>query len=473
MLQLVSFKKLNCQWSKIPVSYRGGLILAIPAVCIIAILVAWSELRQDVIAAHREIDRSESTLIETNSLLQLISSAETGVQSYVITKQANFLEPYNKAVIDLADCLEKLEDLQQNTPRQEDVREITTLVEEELDLLAEILALTQTQNAAPDVNVLLNQSKNKINRIGIITNAFRAEAREILSTRRHNLFDIRETTNIAFWSAAVVSLLSFLAALYLFNLLERELNNKQEDLRSRASELTDLNYVLATTNNTLEESNLELDRFCYIVSHDLKAPLRGIRNLSDWIEEDLADKLTKDNQKYFHLQRERIGRMENLIDGLLQYARVGRKDVTVETVDVRQLLSEVIDSIAPPPEFTIAISDQMPIITTQRLYLEQVFSNLISNGIKHHPRLDGKIAISVREQESFYEFTIADDGAGIAPMAQKRVFDIFSTLDRGENKSNTGVGLAIVKKIVEERGGKITLESEEGKGASFCFQWIK
>ena len=97
--------------------------------------------------------------------------------------------------------------------------------------------------------------------------------------------------------------------------------------------------------------------------------------------------------------------------------------------------------------------------------------DVCQNGIKHHPRLDGKITISVREQEYGYEFTVADDGAGIAPMAQKRVFDIFNTLNK--NKSNTGVGLAIVKKIVEERGGKITLESKVRKGSSFCFQWIK
>lgn len=262
-----------------------------------------------------------------------------------------------------------------------------------------------------------------------------------------------------------------MAALYLFNLLERELNNKQQSLRSRAVELADVNQVLATTNNTLAERNLELDRFSHIVSHDLKAPLRGIRNLSEWIEEDLADKLTEDIQNHLRLQRERILRMENLIDGLLQYARVGRQNAPIETVDVRELLEEVIDSINPPANFEIAI-DKMPIITTQRLFLEQVFSNLISNGIKHHPRLDGKVTISVREQERFYEFSVADNGAGIAPMAQSKIFDVFHTLNRADSR-NTGVGLAIVKKIVEERGGKITVESEVGKGTTFLFQWIK
>lgn len=229
-----------------------------------------------------------------------------------------------------------------------------------------------------------------------------------MNARRQKLFSLRETTNLAFWSAAIISFLSFSAALYLFKLLEKELNNKQQNLRSRAKELVDLNSVLATTNSTLAERNLELDRFSHIVSHDLKAPLRGISNLSTWIEEDLDDneedlddKLTEDTRNYLHLQRERISRMENLIDGLLQYARVGRQNTSAETVDVRQLLEEVIDSINPPSNFAIEVKDKMPIISTQRLFLEQVFSNLISNGIKHHPRPDGKITISVRETRKF------------------------------------------------------------------------
>ena len=466
-----SLKKLNRCWSNIPISYRGGIILTIPAICIIAILIAWNELRQNAIAVHQEIDRSETTLVETNNLLQQLSSAETGVRGYVITNQSDFLKPYNLAVANVPNCLEKLKDLHKNTVQHQDVQKIATLIEQELALLAQIIDSTQSEITSLGANNPLTQSQQKISEVENTANAFIFQEQNNLRQQRQELFEVREQSNLAFGSTAVISLFSFLAALYLFNLLEQELYSKQQILRSRAVELADLNQVLATTNHTLKERNLELDRFSHVVSHDLKAPLRGISNLSDWIEEELADKLTEDAQKYLYLQRERIGRMENLIDGLLKYAKVGKQNVTVETVDVRQLLAEVIDSIAPPSEFAIAITDKMPVIVTQRLYLEQVFSNLISNGIKHHPRLDGKITISVREQEHFYEFTVADDGAGIAPMAQKKVFDIFNTLNK--NKSNTGVGLAIVKKIVEERGGKISLESEVGKGASFRFQWIR
>ena len=472
MPRFFSLKELNRQWSKISISYRGGLILAIPAICTIAILVTWDELRQDAIAVHREIDRSESTLIETNNLLQSLTSAETGIRGYVITNQDNFLEAYTQATIDLPKSLEKLKDLQLDTPQQRNVQKIATLAEQELILLSQTLNKTRSQINPAEINNILTQSQRNISEIRATVDAFRAEEWEALNSQRQKLFDVRDTTNFAFLSAAVVSLLSFLAALCLFNLLERELNARQQSLQLRAEELANVNRVLATTNNTLAERNLELDRFSHIVSHDLKAPLRGIRNLSEWIEED-ADKLSEDTRKYLYLQRERIAKMENLIDGLLQYARVGKRNAPIETVDVRQLIEEVIDLINPPPNFTLAIQDKMPIITTQRLFLEQVFSNLIGNGIKHHPRSDGKIIISVREQAYFYEFAIADDGAGIAPFAQKKIFEIFHTLNKQDGKSNTGIGLAIVKKIIEERGGTIAVESEVGSGTTFRFQWIK
>ena len=464
-------KELNHFWSRIPVSYRGGIILAIPAICTIAILTAWIGLRNEAIAVHREIDRIESTIIEANNLLFLLINAETEVRGYAIAKQTNFLRPYQRAIANIPNSLQKLEDLKGNASQQQDLEEIDRLAQRELDLLARTIDRAKN-GTPPEVNTLLLTGEQTSADLVEAVDDFKTQHRQILTTHRQNLFELRDATNIALWSAAIVSLLSFLAALYLFSLLERELNDKQKTLRSRAEEFANLNQTLALTNSTLAERNQELDRFSHLVSHDLKAPLRGIKNISQWIEEDLEDKLTADTQEHLHLQRERITRMENMIDGLLQYARVGKENTAEETVNVRQLLETIIDSLNPPPEFTIAVREGMPIITTQKLLLERVFSNLISNGIKHHPRLDGKITISVREREHFYEFTVADNGAGIPPSAQANIFNIFHTLN-SDNKQNTGVGLAIVKKIVEDRGGKITVESDLGKGATFRFQWIK
>jgi len=244
-------------------------------------------------------------------------------------------------------------------------------------------------------------------------------------------------------------------------------------LKHRAEELTYLTAVLAQTNAALERRNQELDQFAYVASHDLKAPLRAIANLSQWIEEDISDTLNEENRHQMNLLRGRVHRMEVLIDGLLQYSRVGRIATEAEPVNVTTLVAEVLNAIAPPPEFTITLKPGMPTLVTQRLPLFQVFSNLIGNGIKHHHRPDGQVTISVKDQGRFYEFAVADDGPGIAPQYHEKVFAIFQTLHARDIVENTGIGLALVKKIVESQGGRIRLESEEGQGATFYFTWPK
>jgi PAS domain S-box-containing protein len=244
-------------------------------------------------------------------------------------------------------------------------------------------------------------------------------------------------------------------------------------LRSRAEQLTATTAILAETTARLEKRNQELDRFAYIVSHDLKAPLRAIANLSSWIEEDLEDRLNPDTQHQMNLLRSRVRRMEALIEGLLQYSRVGRSQTDAELVDVRELLDDIVDSLAPPAEIQIKIEPGMPVLSTERLPLAQVFSNLISNSIKHRDSPTGEVRIAVEEKEAFYEFTVADDGWGIDPQYHDKIFVMFQTLQPRDKVENTGVGLAIVKKIVEDKGGRIYLESQEGQGASFHFTWSK
>ncbi|NJO27233.1 MAG: PAS domain S-box protein [Richelia sp. SL_2_1] len=244
-------------------------------------------------------------------------------------------------------------------------------------------------------------------------------------------------------------------------------------LQSRADELAQINLILLQTTRELEKRNKELDQFAYVTSHDLKAPLRAIANLSEWIEEDLQEVLTEDTQKQMNLLRGRVHRMEALINGLLKYSRIGRVKTEPETVNVGQLLTEIIDSIAPPQEFTIEIIGEMPTFVTEKIPLQQVFSNLISNAVKHHHRTDGKVTIEVKEQDIFYEFAVSDDGVGISEQYHHKIFVIFQTLEARDKQENTGIGLAIVKRIVNELGGTISLESEVGKGTTFRFTWLK
>ena len=253
----------------------------------------------------------------------------------------------------------------------------------------------------------------------------------------------------------------------------RERKQAEESLRLRAEELSWTAQMLAKTTNVLRKRNQELDQFAYVVSHDLKAPLRAIANLSSWIEEDLSDSMTEDTLHQMNLLRGRVHRMEGLIEGLLQYSRVGRIQVPSEMVKVEKLLAEIIDSLAPPSGFEVKVEPGMPTLVTEKLALQQVFSNLISNAIKHNRCESGQVKISVKELDDFYEFSVEDDGPGIDPQYHDKVFVIFQTLEARDKVENTGIGLSLVKKIVEGQGGTISLESAEGEGATFRFTWPK
>lgn len=252
-----------------------------------------------------------------------------------------------------------------------------------------------------------------------------------------------------------------------------ERKQTEELLQARALELARVNQMLLKTTGQLKKRNQELDSFAYVTSHDLKAPLRAIANLSEWIEEDLDEALTEDTRYQMNLLRSRVHRMEGLINGLLQYSRVGRIKTEPERVDVNILLGDIISSLEYPDEFRIEIEGEIPTLVTERVPLEQVFSNLISNSIKHHHRPDGRVKISGRDRGSFYEFTITDDGPGIEPKYHEKIFVIFQTLEARDKTENTGIGLSIVKKVVESQGGTISLESQLGRGTSFRFSWPK
>ncbi len=253
-----------------------------------------------------------------------------------------------------------------------------------------------------------------------------------------------------------------------------KLNEELEDrVKQRTVQFEQLNAILLATTATLEQRNQELDQFAYVTSHDLKAPLRAIANLSEWIEEDLEDKLDQDTRDNMNLLRGRVHRLENLINGLLDYSRVGRLNSTPQSVDVAEMLAEIIDLLDVPDSCQIQIQENMPTLVTEAIPLQQIFRNLISNAVKHSDCENSKIDISVQEFADYYEFAVADNGKGIDPKDHERIFTIFQTLEARDVKESTGIGLAIVKKAVENQGGEIKIESDLGTGSTFKFTWQK
>ncbi len=228
---------------------------------------------------------------------------------------------------------------------------------------------------------------------------------------------------------------------------------------------------LAVTATKLRERNEELDQFAYVTSHDLKAPLRGIGNLSTWIEEDLGpDRVPPESHDQFELLRGRVRRMERLIDGLLEYSRVGRTAVSVEWVDVGQLVAEVIDWVGPAPAVRVTVAPGMPAFNADRLRLGQVLANLIGNAVKHGGS-GVRVCCDPATGGEGFEFAVTDDGPGIDARYHDRIFGVFQTLQPRDKVEGTGIGLALVRKVVAGKGGTVSVESAVGRGATFRFTW--
>jgi PAS domain S-box-containing protein len=222
----------------------------------------------------------------------------------------------------------------------------------------------------------------------------------------------------------------------------------------------------------LERSNADLEEFAYAASHDLKAPLRAISHLVQWIGEDLATTAGPETLENLRLLQGRTARLQMLLDGLLAYSRVGRAEAVAEQVDLGDVVQEIVVMLALPPGFVVTCQGTMPVIHTDRTSIRVVLENLIGNAWKHHDRSEGKITVSARHEQGMTEFRVTDDGPGIEPRFHERIFVIFQTLASRDNVEASGIGLAIVRKKVLAHGGRVWVESAPPvRGTTFAFTW--
>ncbi len=216
----------------------------------------------------------------------------------------------------------------------------------------------------------------------------------------------------------------------------------------------------------LARANAELDQFAYVASHDLKAPLRGIWNLTQWIEEDLGAAASAETREHMSLLRGRVARLEALIDAILAYSRAGRARDKPEPVDMRQLVGEVIELLAAPAPARVEIAGSLPEVEGERAKLQQIFLNLISNAMKHAGRRDVTVTVGAEERGETWELFVRDDGPGIAPEFRERVWGLFQTLEARDTVEGSGIGLSVVRKIVETHGGRAWVDADPAHPAT-------
>lgn len=226
---------------------------------------------------------------------------------------------------------------------------------------------------------------------------------------------------------------------------------------------------LESANAQLRSANQELNDFAYVVSHDLKAPLRGITSLSEWLLADYGEEFDEEGKKMVNLMISRVQRLHQLIDDILKYSRVGRAKVEKKDVNLNEVVSELIEVLNIPENIKVEIPNQLPTIKCDKTRIEQLFQNLISNAIKFIDKPEGLIKISCVDEGKYYKFSVADNGIGIESQHFEKIFQLFQKLTSLQDSDSTGVGLALVKKIVELHDGKVWVESEIGVGSNFVF----
>ena len=257
----------------------------------------------------------------------------------------------------------------------------------------------------------------------------------------------------------------FAASLVDMIALQVEANERRKAERALAR----VNKDLAETVRELRRSNKELQDFAYVTAHDLKAPLRGIGTLTDWIASDYADKFDAQGREQLGLLKGRVSRMSELIDSILHYSEIGRITKCREWVDLNKLVPEIIAQLAPPETMEIMIEPGLPELAFEKVRLIQIFQNLIGNAIKYMDKRQGRIRITCTADDQFWTFSVSDNGPGIGEKYFGKIFQMFQTLTRRDELESTGIGLAVVKKIVELHSGTVWVESEVGEGTTFSF----
>ena len=294
--------------------------------------------------------------------------------------------------------------------------------------------------------------------------------------------------NGAYWFSGTVksitAVVSVATAIALYKLIPaldaiptiHDLQHQIKLRKNKEKQLNEQQFLLQRYSDELSRSNQELDHFAYVASHDLKSPLRGIRQLVSFIKEDMEEAkidLPEHIQKHMKQVDTRINRMNKLLDDLLAYSRADNIEGDIEQVDCNHLTQTLFELVNSKPNLKLVLSEPLPTLTTLKTPLTTVFRNLFDNAIKHHDKDQGVIGVKVEEQDNYYLFTVSDDGPGVASDYHETMMTLFKTLKPRDQVEGSGMGLAMIKKIINRFGGSIKIESDVGKGMSFSFQWPK
>jgi signal transduction histidine kinase len=491
-----------------PMKIANTILLSFIAILVLFAATTYMNYQQASLVSENSERFAQSALIVRNSnrFQRNVLNIVSGLRGYLLTDEPVFVQAYDSAIIENEQILNELaRGLRENQYQRNLLAEIRKLNSDWVNKFAEPLLEAKKFSSRSDssrrafralyqetiingINARTLQQMNE--KVAAFTNSeyvYReAQRRELASS-------IRRIGTISFFLTAI----SLIAGLGIAWFLARHISSRvvemvrmandiargnyevRMDVRSNnefgqlAFALNDMARILSRNFSLLNSKNKELNQFAHIVSHDIKAPLRGIDTVVTWIVEDHSFDLPLKVREYLHLIRGRIQKAENILRGILDYSRIGREKQELTLVKVGDLITEIKAYLPPDSDVRLEVTSELPELLTERVALLQVLMNLILNAFKYHDKPDGYVRIYCVDTGKYYEFSVEDNGPGIDTVYHEKIFVIFQTLAETDSVDSTGVGLAIVKKILDDRKLRIRLDSTVGHGSIFTFQWPK
>lgn len=475
------------------------ILLAFCIIILLSLADSFTNYRLSLKVDHNTkfLSQSEEVIRNSNRIHKTMIEMQSAFRGYLVTEDSTFLFPYYSGLASVPVLMQEQKNLiYANGWQRALLDSIQALHTEWINYAASLINAKQKVSSRQTYQDLFeNQFKRQVGKklndeISLIFLQFDRSEYQIRDVRGTALIEsIERTHTFSFIFMALIIIIGLTSTIYIVTVISKRIKSmvqlaeniskgqftivndtRNDELTGLSRSLNIMSDKLSKNIHELENRNRELDQFAYVVSHDLKAPVRGIHNVIKWIEEDLGHELSPEMKKYLSIIPQRTMRMENLINGLLDYARISEK-TQASIVDVNELVKDIVESIVPR-DFAIE-TGKLPRLYTEAIKLEQVFTNLISNAVKYTPHKGGRIIVSCTEFTAHYRFSIKDNGIGIDQEYHKKIFEIFQTLREKDEMESTGVGLAIVKKVIDEQRGTIEVNSMPGKGAEFIFTWPK
>lgn len=409
--------------------------------------------------------------------------SESSVRAYVLTRDIDFYDSYllsKDSVLELYGILKI--SVSDNEMQVKNLEALKLSIDRRYNAMSNILSIFQDKtmdsvSSMDRISLLVAVSKIESRNVRNVLKKILTEEERILAVRKGDMqFNLKLLIPflVLIFITGIVVAITNLYALNSFIKTSNQLNEKIEEYQEELKEQI----------NVLNQANKDLEQFAYVASHDLQEPLRKIVSFSDLLNDNLSGKLNSEDRHYLQRIQNAASRMRSLINDLLQYSRVSRDSVLEETVDLNEIFAEVKDdlSIKIQEKNGQVTAERLPKVYSSKTAMRQLFQNLISNSLKFSKQ-DIPPVISIKSYQTtlnelnqfsdldaslkYNSIRVSDNGIGIQKDFYNKIFDIFQRLHSKDEYEGSGIGLAISKKIVENAGGKIYVESEKNKGSTF------